>query len=59
LLLEWLFSENAVVGNLVGRIWSIPHQNSSSVPWRYVKYSRVPLQLTCCARRSTSWYSTY
>jgi len=32
LLLEWLLSENAVVGNLVGWFWSIPRQNSSSVP---------------------------
>ena len=32
LLLEWLLSENAVVGNLVGRFWSIPCQNSSLVP---------------------------
>jgi hypothetical protein len=32
LLLEWLLSENAVVGNLVGRFWSIPRKNSSLVP---------------------------
>jgi hypothetical protein len=32
LLFEWLLSENAVVGNLVGRFWLIPRQNSSSVP---------------------------
>jgi hypothetical protein len=32
LLFEWLLSENAVVGNLVGRFWSIPRQNSSLVP---------------------------
>jgi hypothetical protein len=31
LLFEWLLSENAVVGRLVGRFWSIPRQNSSSV----------------------------
>jgi len=32
LMFEWLLSENAVVGNLVGQFWSIPRQNSSSVP---------------------------
>jgi hypothetical protein len=42
LLLEWLLSENAVVGSLVGRFWSIPRQNSSSVPCGTV----VPSQLT-------------
>jgi hypothetical protein len=31
LLLEWLLSENAVVGNLVGQFWSIPRQNSTSL----------------------------
>ena len=32
LLLEWLLSENAVVGNLVGQFWSILRQNSFSIP---------------------------
>jgi hypothetical protein len=32
LLLERLLSENAVVGNLAGRFWSIPRKNSSLVP---------------------------
>ena len=45
LLLEWLLSENALVGNLVGRFWSIPCQNSSSVPWATL----VPSQRTSCA----------
>jgi uncharacterized protein (DUF2062 family) len=32
LLLEWFLSENAVGGNLVGWLWLILSQNSSSVP---------------------------
>jgi len=51
LLLEWLLSENAVVGNLFGRFWSIPRQNSSSLPRGMYKYSRVPSQLPVVSAR--------
>jgi len=48
LLFEWLLSENAVVGNLVGWFWSIPRQNSSSVPRGMYSALEYRHKLTCC-----------